>query len=250
MTDNSFEPNSSAAIAFSKTPEARCKPDAARIRRPFCTTIVGIEPADSGAYAIAMSAIPQTRHISVDEYLDGEVNSPNKHEYLGGYIYAMAGATIAHDRIAGNVFASLHSKLRGKPCQPYTSDMKVRVTLPMHVRFYYPDTMVVCDSNPPQDSFQDCPVVIVEVLSRRTRRTDEGEKRDAYLTIPMLCAYLLVEQDFPTVDVLRRSDQGFVHETHTDLGAIIALPEIGVELSLAEIYERVEFVPEPEDEES
>jgi Uma2 family endonuclease len=197
-----------------------------------------------------MTAAPQLRHVSVEDYLAGELVSQVKHEYLGGYVYAMAGATNAHNRIASNVLGALHGRLRGKPCQPYNSDAKIRVKLPTHVRFYYPDASVVCDPNSPDESFQDRPVVIVEVLSRGTRRIDEGEKRDACLTIPTLSAYLLIEQDRPAVSVYRRTDQGFVQEAYEVLQAVIPLAEIDTELPLAEIYERVEFVSEPEDEET
>ena len=196
-----------------------------------------------------MSAIPQPRQVSVEDYLVGELESQVKHEYLGGYVYAMAGASNAHNRIASNVLGALHNRLRGKPCEPFNSDTKMRVKLPTHVRFYYPDVSVVCESNPPYDSFQDRPAVIVEVLSKKTRRTDQGEKKEAYLTIPMLSAYLMIEQECPSVTVYRRTEQGFVQETYTELNAVISLAEIDAELPLAEIYERVEFVPEPDDEE-
>ncbi len=197
-----------------------------------------------------MSTAPERQPVSVEDYLRGELNCQVKHEYLGGYVYAMAEATNAHNRIASNVLGALHGRLRGKPCLPYNSDAKIRVKLPTHVRFYYPDATVVCVPNPPDESFQDRPVVIVEVLPRGTRRIDEGEKRDACLTIPTLSAYLLVEQDCPCVCVYRRTDQGFVQESYVELEAMIPLKEIDCELPLAEIYERVKFVPEPEDEES
>jgi Uma2 family endonuclease len=196
-----------------------------------------------------MCAVSQLRQLSVAEYLAGELASQAKHEYLGGNVYAMAGTTNAHNRIASNALGALHAGLRGKRCQPFNSDTKLRDKLPTHVRFYYPDASVVCDENPPTDSFQDRPVVIVEVLSRSTRRIDQGEKKDAYLTIPTLGAYLLVEQESPAVSVFRRTDQGFVEEEYTESKAVIPLAEIDTELTLAEIYERVEFVPEPEEEE-
>lgn len=199
---------------------------------------------------MSMTAAPKFNHVSVEDYLAGELVSEVKHEYLGGCVYAMAGATNVHNRIASNVLGVLHAKLRGRPCQPYNSDTKTRVKLPTHVRFYYPDVSVVCDSNPPDESFQDQPVVVVGVLSNKTRRIDHGEKKDAYLTLPSLSVYLLVEQDSPAVIAYHRTEQGFTQETHAELTAVIALAEIGVELPLAEIYEGVEFVPEQEDEES
>jgi Uma2 family endonuclease len=196
-----------------------------------------------------MTAAPKLNRVSVEDYLAGELVSEVKHEYLGGYVYAMAGARNVHNRIATNVLGVLHAKLRGKTCQPYNSDTKIRVNLPTHVRFYYPDVSVVCDSNPPDDSYQDQPVVVVEILSNKTRRIDHGEKKDSYLNLPTLSVYLLIEQDFPAVIVYRRTDQGFIQETYTEWDAAVSLAEIAADLSLAEIYEGVEFVPEPEDEE-
>lgn len=146
-----------------------------------------------------MTALKPPDFITVSDYLAGEEVSDTKHEYLGGTVHAMAGATIRHNNIATNSLASLHGQLRGKSCQPYNSDTKVRIEFPDHTRFYYPDTMVVCQSNPDSDHFQNQPVVIIEVLSDSTRRADLGEKRDAYLTIPSLKVLLLVEPNAPSV---------------------------------------------------
>src|SRR5262249_9108779 len=146
-----------------------------------------------------------------------------------------------------NALGALHARLRGRPCRPFNSDTKIRIRLPTQVRFYYPDVSVVCRPNPQTDSFQDEPAVIIEVLSRRTRRIDEGEKRDAYLMIPSLSVYVLVEQDTAAAVAFRRTASGFVREVYEGLDAVLPLPEIGIELPLAEIYETVEFAPEPEE---
>jgi Uma2 family endonuclease len=124
------------------------------------------------------------------------------------------------------------------------------VRLPTHVRFYYPGASVVCRPNPQTDSFQDDPAVLFEVLSYQTRRIDEGEKKDAYLTIPSLSVYVLIEQDTAAVVALRRTDGGFVREVYEGLSAVLPLGEIGIDLPLAEIYETVELVPEPEEGEA
>src|SRR5207302_2395989 len=145
---------------------------------------------------------------------------PVKREYLGGVVYAMAGARNAHNLIATNGLIALGGRLRGKPCRPYNSDTKIRLRLPTQVRFYYPDVSVICRPNPQSDSFQDEPAVLFEVISKRTRRVDEGEKKDAYLTIPSLCVYVLVEQETPAVMVFRRADQGFVREVYQGLDAV------------------------------
>jgi Uma2 family endonuclease len=102
--------------------------------------------------------------------------------------------------------------------------------------------MVVCQSNPDTDHFQNHPVVIVEVLSESTRRQDLGEKRDAYLTIPSLKVLLLIDPDSPTVTLYRRvAEGGFTIERHAGPDQTIPLPEIDTTLPLAELYERVEF---------
>lgn len=194
-----------------------------------------------------MTAALKLQPISVDEYLSGELVSAVKHEYLGGFVYAMSGARNLHNRIKGNVFAAFHRQLRGGGCHPYDSDTKIRVRSAKQLRFYYPDVSVVCQPNSPNETFQDAPAVVVEVLSRTTRRTDESEKRDAYLTISSLSHYLLVEQDFPFVAVYRRTDQGFVRETYQGLDAVIPLPGLGIDLPLAEVYDGVQFTPEPDE---
>jgi len=150
--------------------------------------------------------------------------------------------------IASNTLVAVGARLRGRRCRPYNSDTKIRIRLPHQVRFYYPDVSVICRPNPQTDSFQDEPAVIVEVVSRATRRIDEGEKKEAYLTIPSLGAYLIVEQESPAVVVFRRTEQGFVREVYVGAEAVIPLPEIEAELPLAEIFDAVEFVPEPDPE--
>jgi Uma2 family endonuclease len=195
-----------------------------------------------------MTSTQKRRYLSVEEYLAGELVSPVKHEYLGGVVYAMTGARNSHNVIAGNIQGMLYGRLRGKRCQSFNADTKIRIQYPTHVRFYYPDVSVTCRPNSQSQSFQDQPTVIVEVLSKSTRRTDEGEKRDAYFTIPTLSVYLLVEQASASVTVYRRREDGFARELYDGLDAVVALPEIECELPLGEIYERVEFVPEPEDE--
>lgn len=187
--------------------------------------------------------------ILVEDYLAGEEVSEVRHEYVDGRVYAMAGATVSHALVQGNAFASLHASLRGKECRPFGSDMRVRVVTPGRPNFYYPDVSVVCDSNANSDLYQDRPVVIVEVLSHSTRRIDDGEKREAYFSIPTLLVYLLAEQDMAAVKVYRRTESAFSIETHTGLEAVIDLPEIDARLPLADLYQGVDFTPEPGDPE-
>lgn len=185
--------------------------------------------------------------IAAEDYLEDELHSEVKHEYVAGVVHAMAGARNVHNDIAGSIFLSLGIQLRGKPCRPCNSDTKVRLRLPTGLRFYYPDAQVTCHPNPPDDSYQDRPVVVVEVISDSTRRTDEGEKLDAYCALPSLEVYLLVESERALVIAYRRGSAGFVREVWSGLDAIIPLDCIGATLPLAEIYERVIF-PAPTSE--
>jgi Uma2 family endonuclease len=190
---------------------------------------------------MAMSAMPKPTLISVDVYLADEQDAQVRHEYVAGRVYAMAGAKNRHNRIAMNFTGSLLGRLRGKPCSVFNSDTKVRIQTASSTSFYYPDGMVVRKNNPADDTFQDHPVVIAEVLSESTRRIDESEKRDAFLSIPDLKVCLLIEPESPRVTLYRRGDQGFGIDVVEGLNASIDLSEIDVTLPIAELYDDVEF---------
>ena len=189
-----------------------------------------------------MALVKNEERISVEDYLAGELVAEVKHEYLGGVVHAMAGGTVRHQQVAGNVFLSLGGQLRGQACRPFNSDMKVRLDLPNQTRFYYPDLQVVCENSEDDDTFQDKPVVVVEVLSESTRRVDLGEKREAYLSIPTLKLLLVIDPETVWIQVdRRRPSGGFGQELYRDFDDVIAMPEIDCQLSVAEIYERVEL---------
>jgi Uma2 family endonuclease len=180
--------------------------------------------------------------FSVAEYLATEEASPVKREFCEGWIFEMPGFTNRHNQISGNALGHLYHHLRGKPCKPCNSDTKVRIRLITGTRFYYPDAFVVCHPNPPTDHFHDAPVVILEVTSPSTRRIDLAEKKDAYLSIPSLMVYLVAESAEPVVQVFRRSPNGdFIRELAIGFEAVIPLPEIGVSLALADLYEGIDF---------
>ena len=195
-----------------------------------------------------MSTVRKHEFISIDDYLSGELVAHDKHEYVAGLVYAMVGGTNVHNSIASRVLIQLGSQLKGKRCQALNSDSKIRIRQSHHTRFYYPDVSVVCRPNPQQDTFHDEPVVVVEVLSRGTRRIDEGEKREAYLSIPSLTTYILLEQDSAAATVYRRSENGFEQQVYSGLSETIAVPEIQAQLSLSAVYEGIEFIPEPAEE--
>lgn len=191
-----------------------------------------------------MPALGKAAFRSIEDYLADEEIAEVKHEYLGGSVHPMAGGTAAHAGISANAIGSLGDQLRGKPCRTFTSDLKVRIDLPEHTRFYYPDLQVVCHPGAGDDRYQDRPTVVIEVLSESTRRTDLGEKKDAYLAIPSLKVLLLAESDLPYVLVYRRRPTGgFATEIRDGMDAVIPLPEIEASLPLAELYDRIVFPP-------
>lgn len=190
-----------------------------------------------------MSTVPRRLPLSVADYLEGEEVSPVKHEFVDGVVYAMAGASVNHNRIATNSVGAFYVQLRGQRCQVFNSDTKVRIRQSHSTRFYYPDLSVVCRPNPGTDSYHDEPVVIIKVISESTRRVDEFEKRDAYLSINSLNVYILLETTTATAMVYRRIDIGFATEIYEGIDTIIRLPEIGCSLNLAECYANVDFLP-------
>lgn len=180
--------------------------------------------------------------ISVEDYLAGELVSHIKHEYVDGAVYAMAGGTREHAEIAGNIFALLHTHLRGKPSRVFNSDLKVYVASVNC--YYYPDLAVSCDARdlgPPSGrQFIEYPCLIVEVLSKTTENIDRREKLAAYRTSATLQEYVLVDQYRLRVEVYRRADQGWLHEI-LGLGDELDLRSVDVRASLDTIYANVDL---------
>jgi len=171
--------------------------------------------------------------ISEKEYLEGELLSDIKHEFIEGETYAMAGASANHERIAANIVRKFGNHLEDNPCEPLGSDMKIRVGS----NFFYPDVIVDCEFDEFTPYFTATPIIIVEVLSKSTRRTDETIKRSAYLDIPTLQEYVLIEQDFVDVEVIRRSE-GW-QSRHYFMGDEVPFESIDLTLAVEEIYHRV-----------
>ena len=186
-----------------------------------------------------MTAIPKTADwISPEEYLEGERSAEVRHEYVDGHVYAMAGASDDHNRIAGNIFAELRERLRGHRCEPFINDMKVKIPPAFADGYYYPDVLFACDPTDNARYFRERPTVIIEVLSPETERTDRREKAIAYRQIPTVEACVLVEQERMAGTILRRTEPGWPSDVIEAPGAILKLPGIGVEIPLERIYER------------
>jgi Uma2 family endonuclease len=175
-------------------------------------------------------------HITVEEYLRGEKISELKHEYIDGQVYAMAGAKLNHNRIVRNVSALLWQSLQATPCEPLSGDMLLEVS---KTQYRYPDVMVICDDDSSNNDYiRKNPLIIIEVLSKSTRKKDKTEKRKEYLSLPSLQEYVLIEQDYAEIDVQRRSDNW--QSAYYFLGDEITFESIDVTLSVEDIYQRVD----------
>lgn len=174
--------------------------------------------------------------MSVEEYLEFERNSPIKHEYVGGHLYAMVGVSRRHSRIAGNIFAALRAAARGGPCRVHQSDMKVPTP---DGPFYYPDVVVACSPEPEEPDLEDEPCLIVEVISPPTESTDRREKLAAYKNLPSLEAYLIVSQDERKVERHFRDENDQWWQAEIIGEGTIPVPYLDTELTLAGIYEEL-----------
>jgi Uma2 family endonuclease len=199
-----------------------------------------------------MSAPRRKPLFTVDQYLALERAAPDRHEYLDGQVYAMAGESIAHGDISVNLVGILYNQLRGKPCRVLTKDTKVRSgPTPIPLRntsglFSYPDLVVVCGEPDFHDEHHDVilnPTAIIEVLSPATEMFDRAEKFERYrLWNPTFTDYLLVSQDRAQVEhFIRQADGGWTQYVHTGLDASVTISSIQCTLKLADVNDRVTF---------
>jgi Uma2 family endonuclease len=179
-----------------------------------------------------------TNWISPEDYIAGELLSEVRHEYFAGEIVGMAGASLAHNRIAGEIFRALGNHLAGKKCEAFMNDMKAHIQKKENDWFYYPDVMVNCDPAGQKQYYCDTPSVIVEVLSPDTERIDRREKLLAYEMITTLHTYILVAQDKREVTIYRRKSDDWTTERLPEAGTELCIPELEFTLPLETIYAR------------
>ncbi len=182
-----------------------------------------------------MSAVLKDDIISIEEYLEGELISEVKHEYIDGYVYAMAGAKLNHERIGGNLFGEFRQHLKDTSCEAVSSDFKVYVS---ETKFFYPDVMVICNQEDGNNVSTEKPILIVEVLSDSTQQKDRSLKRLAYQSLASLQEYVLIEQNFIDIEISRRS-LGWKSE-HYFLGDDVFFESLDLKLAVSEIYSRVD----------
>jgi Uma2 family endonuclease len=183
--------------------------------------------------------------FTIEEYLKMENAAFEKHEYYKGEIFAMSGPKVPHNRISGNLFATLHQKLKGKKCRPYNSNQRIHIVA--NTLFAYPDISIVCgeDVTLNDDNWNILnPAVIIEILSPSTRNYDRGEKFMLYRDIPILKEYILVDSERMHIEVFRLNT---VHrwelEEYKNVQDRLHMKAINEVIPVAEIYDGVKFQP-------
>ncbi|HEX5327655.1 MAG TPA: Uma2 family endonuclease [Acetobacteraceae bacterium] len=174
--------------------------------------------------------------MTLPQFLAWEERQELRYEFDGVQPVARTGGTAAHSAIQRNLLVALGSRLRGKPCQPHGSELKIEVA----GRIRYPDAFVVCMLVPPRATVVAAPVVVFEILSESTANTDLVETNQEYRATPSIRRYVIVEQDKPGAVAFVRKAEDWVCDILSDPGAMLSLPEIGIELPLAELYEGIE----------
>lgn len=179
-----------------------------------------------------MSLAHDPAPMTVAEFLDWEEKQELRHEFDGFAPVAMTGGTEAHELIQVNLLTVLTNRLRGTPCRAYGSNVKIKVA----DRIRYPDAFVACTPAVLRGTVRDDPVVVFEVLSPSTARTDRVEKMHEYWETPSIQRYVLLEQDAISAMAFARQEGRWSGRVLWP-GDVLALPEIGVELPLDELYE-------------
>jgi len=178
--------------------------------------------------------------ISVEDYLEGEKISPVKYEFVYGEVYAMAGTSDNHNRIVNEIVAHLVFHLRDSRCEPFSGEIKVRVSPSV---YYYPDVLVSCEESPENPYFRNEPILIVEVLSPSTQVIDRREKLLFYQQMPSVQEYAVIEQEKMHVEIHRRQPDGrwITYYFNQNAEEEVEFQSVELIMTLGEIYRRVKF---------
>jgi Uma2 family endonuclease len=190
-----------------------------------------------------MAVLLKPRKFTPEEYLILERGADFKSEYYYGEIYAMAGGSPQHGAIAINLGSEVRASLKGKPCQAFSSDLKVR-TRPDGL-FAYPDVSVVCGELQFHDAAKDVvtnPTVIFEVLSESTEAYDRGRKFQDYQLIETLTDYVMISQNEPCIEhYVRKPNDKWLLTTTKGLQGQVFIASIECTLLLSEVYDKIDF---------
>jgi Uma2 family endonuclease len=187
--------------------------------------------------------VPKYNYVSPADYLSMERETLHKHEYYRGEVFAMSGASIHHNDVFSNLFGYLSSKLKGKNCKPYGSDLRIHI--PLNTLYTYPDISIICGKPETTDNSFDTitnPSVIIEILSPSTKSYDRGDKFNLYRQIPTLQEYILIDSETVSVEHFVKTD---VHEWMlTELKSItdtFMIKTVAIPVALEELYLDIKF---------
>ena len=194
-----------------------------------------------------MSLVQPAPRLSEVEYLAIERRAEFKSEFFDGEMFAMAGGTLEHSLIATNLARELGNRLRGTPCIPFNSDLRIKIEATGLLT--YPDISVICGAPRFAEDTADTavnPSVLVEVLSESTEAYDRGKKFEHYSQIPTLREYLLVSQTEPRIEqFLRQADERWLWTAANGTDSKLEIPSLGISITLSEVFANVKFPPAP-----
>jgi Uma2 family endonuclease len=181
-------------------------------------------------------------YVTPAEYLAAERKAAEKSEYINGCVCARVRSNRAHNLIVGNAAADLRNQMRGRPCEVYVNDMRLKVE--RTGMYTYPDVVGVCEEPRFEDAEADTllnPTVIIEVLSPSTERYDRGEKFAHYRRLESLREYILIAQDIRRIEHYRREGDSWVLTEVSEPDAALVISSLSCTIRLSDIYDRVEF---------
>lgn len=187
--------------------------------------------------------LPELKHLTESEYLEAERIATTKHEYFNGEVFAMSGASIAHNIIFSSVFGELTTKLKGKKCRPFGSDLRAHI--PKNSLYTYPDISVFCGEIKTTDASFDTatnPTIIIEILSPSTRDYDKGGKFTLYRDIESLQEYIIIDSENIMVEKFKRNtDNSWQLIDYRSIDLDFSIESLGIQMDLATIYTDVVF---------
>lgn len=194
-----------------------------------------------------MTSRPKITYLPPEEYLAIERQNEYKSEYIDGEMVAMTGASRRHNIIGVNITRELSQQLRGRPCEIYANDMRVRIVSRREYAYTYPGMVIVCGEPQFEDGHLDTlldPVVLIEVLPESTERYDRGKKFGLYRTIESLAEYVLVAQDEYSIEQhVKQAGGRWLLSDHRSPADVVELTSIQCTLALREVYEKIVLPP-------
>lgn len=182
--------------------------------------------------------------LTEEEYLAFEKTSQTKHEYYQGGVFAMSGAGTRHNIIFKNLYRDLAVFLKGKPCQPFGSDM--RLNIPENTLYTYPDITIYCGDIIPSSKDEDTatlPIVVIEILSPATKEYDRGTKFKLYRNIPSLKEYIMIDTEAINVEIFTLTEMNrWELKELKDLTQSLVIQAVNFSVSLAEVYEGTKVI--------